>query len=77
MKAAYIVLTDCIQCERCSQVAPEIIDMDNDNHPYWRLSLSMDPVQRVWCNPNNVYIDAINDAINECATGCISLEDYE
>ena len=77
MKAAYIVLTDCIKCERCCDLAPNIISLDSNNYPYWRYSLSMDPVQRVWCDPATDYLDNINDAINECATGCISLEDYE
>ncbi|HCT93229.1 MAG: hypothetical protein A2X19_03870 [Bacteroidetes bacterium GWE2_39_28] len=77
MKAAYIVLTDCIQCERCAEIAPDIIGIDSKNEPYWKMNPSSDPVQRVWCNPNTVYLDAINDAINECSTGCISLEDYD
>ncbi|PKO97101.1 MAG: hypothetical protein CVU12_02200 [Bacteroidetes bacterium HGW-Bacteroidetes-7] len=77
MKAAYIVLTDCIKCERCSEIAHNIIGIDSNNEPYWLQSLSMDPVQRVWCDPSTIHLDAINDAINECATGCISLEDYE
>lgn len=77
MKAAYIVLTDCIQCERCAEIAPTIIGIDSAGQPYWIRSLSSDPVQRVWCDPDSIYLDAINDAINECSTGCISLEDYE